>query len=252
QRLVTSPTARRTVSEWIAARLRRRHGAPPGEVVDLDARQAADGLRRDGVALLSPLLSPAAVADMAGYFQCSPVVGPDGRLTRLEELPPQTAAAAYPLETVLGCPGLPAVLNAPSVLNIAADYLGCKPTLSSVGVRWSLPSAEGGARFHEFHRDVDDWRFLKLFVYLTDVDEDSGPHAYVRGSHTIAFGWTSKAYSQAEIERRFGADSLTTITGAKGASFMADTLGVHRGGRPALRPRLMLQVQYSLLPIFAF
>jgi hypothetical protein len=99
---------------------------------------------------------------------------------------------------------------------------------------------------------VDDWRFLKLFIYLTDVDEGGGPHCYVRTSHTSAFGWTAKAYTQAELEGRFGADKVTTVTGPKGTTFMADTLGVHRGVAPVTRPRLILQVQYSLLPVFAF
>src|SRR5690606_32936314 len=114
-----------------------------------------DNLRRDGLSMLTPLLSDAEASDMAAYFRASPVVGPDGRLTSLEDLPANAAAAAHPLETVLNCPGLPALLNAPQILRLAADYLGCRPTLSSVGVRWSLPSKDEGARFHEFHRDVD-------------------------------------------------------------------------------------------------
>jgi hypothetical protein len=53
-------------------------------------------------------------------------------------------------------------------------------------------------------------------------------------------------------EKRFGRNAIQTITGPAGTSFVADTYGVHRGAVPSLKPRLILQAGYSLLPIFAF
>src|SRR5690606_20034244 len=132
------------------------------------------------------------------------------------------------------------------------QFLACKPTGSSLGVRWSFPGAGRPARTQEFHRDLDDSRILKLFVYLTDVDHGSGPHPYVRRAHMTAVGLKAKAYGRSELDRRFGPDSCLSIVGPRGTTFIADTLGVHRGDAPAARPRLVLQAQYSLLPIFAF
>lgn len=209
-------------------------------------------LRQDGVAMLAPLASNATFARVAAYFERRPVVGPDGRLQAVEDLPAGAPSAEYDLQTVLGCREVMALVNAPSVLRLAEAHLGCKPTLSSLGVRWSLPSGETPPRFQSFHRDVDDWRFLKLFIYLTDVEPDSGPHVYARGSHRRRFGLRARSYGLSDIAARFGADSLLTITGRRGTAFVADTLGVHRGGPPSDRPRLMLQAQYSLLPVFAF
>jgi hypothetical protein len=34
-----------------------------------------------------------------------------------------------------------------------------------------------------FHRDSEDWRYLKILVYLSDVDDGAGPHVYLHGSH---------------------------------------------------------------------
>jgi hypothetical protein len=45
---------------------------------------------------------------------------------------------------------------------------------------------------------------------------------------------------------------MRTIVGPKGTSFVADTYGIHKGSVPRSRPRLLLQAQYSLLPVFAF
>ena len=34
-----------------------------------------------------------------------------------------------------------------------------------------------------FHFDYDSFNFLKVFIYLSDVDESNGPHSVVKYSH---------------------------------------------------------------------
>ena len=34
-----------------------------------------------------------------------------------------------------------------------------------------------------FHFDLDRIKWLKFFIYLTDVKINSGPHVYVSGTH---------------------------------------------------------------------
>ena len=148
--------------------------------------------------------------------------------------------ASYPLATVLHCPHVLALANDPAVLRIATAYLGCKPTLSSVGLRWSFPGTGEAEDIQCFHRDPDDWRFLKLFVYLTDVDAGSGPHVFVAGSHRTAGRLRERLYTTEEIERRHGRESVRAIAGPCGTSFFADTYGIHRGAVPTTRPRLIL------------
>ena len=78
--------------------------------------------------------------------------------------------ASFPTSTVLSCPHVMAVANDPRILALAGTYLGCKPTISQIEMGWSYPADAGQARYTQvFHRDYDDWRFLKLFVYLTAV-----------------------------------------------------------------------------------
>jgi hypothetical protein len=251
QRLVTFRPARAAVSWGISTVLRLAHGRG---ATQLDARcaQAVKDLEQNGLAELAPLASTAAVEKMLVYFIGKPVVAPNGRRMRLDELPDDVPSASYDLATVLGCPGLVELVNSPAVLKIASAYLNCRPTLSSLGVRWSLPNTGKEAQFQSFHRDVDDWRFLKLFIYLTDVTDASGPHGYVRTSHRSTFGFRERRYQIAEVGAQFGLDKLRTITGPAGTTFIADTLGVHRGGVPTGTARLMLQAQYSLLPVYAF
>lgn len=252
QRMATAPVIRRALSFLIAAAVRVRQGGPVTWPRDGTCRTVLADLKKEGLAMLPPLVPRAEIKRIADYFRGAMVAAPNGGRLPVEQLPAGAAAADYSLETVLACPGLLTLVNAPRVLRIAADYLGCKPTISSIGVRWTFPFSREARRFQSFHRDVDDWRFLKLFIYLSDVDAGSGPHSFVRRSHDTAFGLTTRAYTQLEIETRFGGHKIAIVTGPMGTTFMADTLGVHCGGRPTTGPRLMLQVQYSLLPVFAF
>lgn len=252
QRAVTLPPARRAIASAIARRVRRRHGGVRDEALSPESARALAQLEQHGLASLKPLLSSEEADAMAAYFLAQPLVGPQGDATSLAQLPEGTSAAAYPLDVVLACPRMLDILNAPQVLQIASAYLGCKPTLSSVGVRWSFPGADRHSTTQAYHRDLDDWRFLKLFVYLTDVDEGGGPHSFVRGSHKTGFGLQARRYARSHIDRRYGSQALSTVLGPRGTTFVADTLGIHCGLPPTDRPRLILQIQYSLLPIYAF
>lgn len=253
QRLVTGRLIRDAVSSGISAVIRLRHG-PAARTADTVADAAVSALKRDGLVMMtSELAAGAATYDrIARFFEEQAVIGPKGQPMRVNEIPPGTVAAAYPLETVLACEEVLEIVNSPLMLDIAARYLGCTPTLSSLGVRWSFPQAAAAMDTQRFHRDLDDWRFLKLFIYLTDVDEETGPHVYVKGSHKVAAEMRAQLYEQAALERRYGSGSLQTVLGPRGTAFIAATEGIHRGVPPLTKPRLMLQAQYSLLPVFAF
>ena len=139
QRAVTHPEARRAASAALAAYVRARHGTatwPLGE----EGRRASQALKDDGIANLEPLLDPTALQGFRAYFAGQGLIGPDGKVLP-KDLAPEVAAAAYALDTVLACPGLVTLMNRADILALAGAYLGCKPTVSSVGVRWTFPGA---------------------------------------------------------------------------------------------------------------
>ena len=249
QRLVFQRRLRQVVSSLIAAVIRHRRpqlfGAAQGKA-------HLHELQRDGYSLLGQLFGPAVVQEIHEYLADQEGFGRDGNACRKDEATAFTGMLSYPLTTILNCPYLLELANHPLILSIAAAYLKCKPTISSMGLRWSFPAEHACADIQRFHRDPDDWRFLKLFVYLTEVDRDAGPHIFVRGTHLTSGGAFSRLHDRPEIERLHGAERICTITGARGTGFVADTSGIHCGAVPKLGPRLIFEVQYSLLPVFAF
>ena len=201
--------------------------------------------------MLPELFSLSELRDVVGFLSNQHVMAPGQGCIARDRLPESTSMAAYELSTVVACPWLVRAINRTDILRLASAYLGCKPTICGLGVRWSFPGTGPPDVTQAFHRDPDDWRFLKLFVYLTDVDAGCGPHIYVAGSHNTRSTWRGKLYSQDQLSSQFGKQSMHTILGARGTTFVADTSGIHAGVPPQRAPRLLLQAQYSILPNFS-
>ena len=170
----------------------------------------------------------------------APFIGPGNA-------PAGTHVAFFDHEAVVGAPHALEIANAPALLETVAANLGAKPTISYMTAWWSTPAGDGTAQHAEkFHRDVDDLDFIKFFLYLTDVDEDAGPHVFIRGSHVADKLTTIRRYDDAEVHAAFGRESEVRFTGDAGTCFLEKTYGFHRGYPPKTKPRLIFQVLYSL------
>ena len=136
-----------------------------------------------------------------------------------------------------------------SLREIAGKYLRARPLVDIVSMWWSfgVGGQADSAAAQMFHCDRDRLSFVKLFVYLSDVDEQSGPHVFGRRSHKRTLPAPLRRdtrYSDAEVQATLG-DQLVSIAGPKGMLFMADTSAVHKGA-PVLRGRrLVFQIEWT-------
>jgi hypothetical protein len=92
-----------------------------------------------------------------------------------------------------------------------------------------------------WHRDPEDRYIVKMFVYLTDVNEGGGPLFYAPATHGLG---RVKSRPKAFKEEGSGATRSTdeqmcvvvpkerwiTAIGSKGTVVFADTRGYHKGG----------------------
>lgn len=140
----------------------------------------------------------------------------------------------------------------PVLLSIAQAYLGVPPIFntpvaflnSSVQLK---DDRELSGLAQLYHHDMDRLRFVKLFIYLTDVDESAGPHAVVRGTHLRRPErlWEDGRHSDDAVLNEGGlAKDEVKIMGKAGTVFMVDTSALHKGLHPTSKARLMAQVQY--------
>jgi hypothetical protein len=154
------------------------------------------------------------------------------------------------------CAALDRLKNDPGLQWVAGSYLESVPTFVGANLWWTFPvqalPADRDRHAHLFHRDVDDFRFLKFFFYLTDVQPGDGAHVCVVASHRhpplLRPGdrWNLRRYSDAEVEQCFARDQIVEICGPAGTGFAENTLCVHKGLTPTRDPRLLLQLQYAL------
>jgi len=260
QRLTVQPTIRSAITAGIAAAINWRHpfNGGPGDAMwgALDCSAVLRSLATEGIAIL-PERPPDQVKEMNRFLSDNPVVVlPSGERVQHERVPRGCTVADYPLETVLNCPHVLALANSDFLIRTAAQFLGCRPTIATLRIWWTFPGPReeesGGARYDSasFHRDRDNWQNLTFFVYLTDVDEASGPHHYVRGSHRTQLELFWPTYEPEALENAFGRDAICAVTGAAGTAFLEDGHGLHAGPTPIRQPRLILAVGYSLLPRF--
>ena len=207
-----------------------------------------------GYAPLQTLLAQQQLREIHKFLEDKPLKSRHRRPTQffMHARPDDVGLAEYRIEDVINCPHILELANSQFLLELAARYLGCKPTISTLTLRWSFPRRDGVENLQRFHRDADDWRFFKVFVYLTDVDEHSGPHVCVKQTHWAKRSLRLQYYTDEEIIATYGTDRLMLFTGNAGFGFAVDTAGVHKGLAPQKQARLMLMIQYSLLPCFAY
>jgi hypothetical protein len=141
------------------------------------------------------------------------------------------------------------------MLDVANTYLGLWSKLEYVDLWYSVPQPEDARRVasQRWHRDFNDKHLLKAFLYLVDVDEDTGPFEYVPGSapggrYADAWPWRPLGQNyppEGELEQRIPQDAVRTFTGPKGTLLFCNTSGFHRGGFATARPRVLATVTYS-------
>lgn len=142
-------------------------------------------------------------------------------------------------------------LRSDSKLNVsAAKYLENQPVLVRSQLAWNFIGNKEdyaqkgpiGSPTILFHYDLDDYRALKFFFYLTDVDSLSGSHRCVAGSHNqrklMSCFWRSQ--SDQEIANYYGSDNIIDICGPAGFGFAEGPFCFHRGSPPVTSPRLMI------------
>ena len=96
-----------------------------------------------------------------------------------------------------------------------------------------------------FHWDNDFKKFLKLYIYLTDVGHENGPHIYVEESHKFKKfeHRLSRPYPDSSIYSSYS--KIKEFTGKSGSSFFVDSYGLHKGKVPEKNSRILLNIHFG-------
>jgi Phytanoyl-CoA dioxygenase (PhyH) len=159
---------------------------------------------------------------------------------------------AYEVQLPFDDPWLRLGLNK-RLLDIANTYLGMWTKLEYVDV-WYTPPADESERksSQRWHRDFNDRHLLKAFLYLVDVDEETGPFEYVPrsapgGELDHLWPWRPLGDNYPpddELAEKIEGKSVSFVA-PKGTLIFCNTSGFHRGGFASGKPRTLATVTYS-------
>ena len=152
------------------------------------------------------------------------------------------------------CSGVQALASDPTLLAIVRGYLGVEPVLLGSRMWWSFAAGADATQQvsmgQGFHYDIDGYRALAFFFYLSDVTSSTGPHTCVRGSHVEkplkSLLSLYKSRSDSEIERWYGPERQIKLCGSAGTGFAEDIFCFHKGTHPQGGDRLILQIRYGI------
>lgn len=138
----------------------------------------------------------------------------------------------------------------PLVLSVIQAHFGAQPILNTLASYKTHPEPPGGFdqdadAAQNYHFDFHAFRWLKMFVYLNDVDDGAGPHHFARTSHRNRPDslWREGRIPDQEIDASYG-DRVTTVCGPAGTVFIADTSAFHKGSLPERSQRTLAQFEY--------
>lgn len=222
------------------------------DLINKDDISLAKDFEQDGYLYLTDLLTPEEIQDINNYLEDKKMF--DGYRLDLGEfdgnnVPPETHVGNFNADVMANCPHIFKLANHPKVLSLVTQFLGCKPMINNILGWRSFVIDDKPEHPQNYHRDVDDWKLVKLFLYLTDVDMDGGPHYYVKGSAYTNKCTEIRRFTDKEIEREFGKKNIVPHVAPRGTVVLEDTYGMHKGAVPKTHDRAIVQIVYSLNPL---
>tara|TARA_B100001250_G_C19803390_1_gene792150 strand:+ start:519 stop:1526 length:1008 start_codon:yes stop_codon:yes gene_type:complete len=145
-------------------------------------------------------------------------------------------------------------------LNIIEENFQFSPQLMDITAWYTFPEVNTKLKSEEeetsydaqiWHRDVDKLRDIKIFTYLTDVNDlDDGPFEILKETHTFSFDkfkFSNKnnyRILNKDIPKKYQNKKIS-FTGNKGTNFIVDTRCLHRGVKVKKNYRLILELYFS-------
>lgn len=143
----------------------------------------------------------------------------------------------------------------PLLLGPIAEYLGCVPVLHRAALSYSPNQVYVGSS-QRYHRDTQDYRQVKCFIYLDEVTEDSGPLTIIPAAQSRQI--YDRLFKQKQAKRRHQSqdddeiyglgvvDRGLPLCGPRGSASFVDTCACyHYGSRPGSRPRYLLYYHFA-------
>lgn len=228
--------------------------------MDHDLGTAIQEISQDGY-YVGLRLHPTQVEQILEFAYSNPCYG-DRKAENLLHLTTAEAVSAqnqYRVASFMydqeACPAVQQIQRDPTILALARGYLQRDPVYVRSDLLWSFPAdmdeAARLAAAQVYHCDLNDYRSVKFFFYLTDVGPGDGSHSYIKGTlhrRTLMdqfLGQRIASKDDQALLRTYGEENVRVLTGPAGFGFAGDPYTIHKGDNVTCNCRLLFQVEYS-------
>ena len=140
------------------------------------------------------------------------------------------------------------------ILDVVNSYLGLWSKLIYFDM-WHTLLLKTDTRIlsQRWHRDPEDRRKIRTFLYFSEVDTEAGAMEYLAGSqfggpYEHVFEWKDPLGipypPDGEVERQIPESQHVILKGPPGTLIFCDTAGFHRGGTAKTKPRILATSAY--------
>lgn len=225
--------------------------------IDLDAKRITDQIHDHGYVIIKDFFDKSLLTKLNNETQLYFSRGLHQKNMAGAGIGPESEIRDKYLWSVIDQP----ILNVDSLFDVAfhddlivlaASYFGCLPYFGTCNLRKSFINTLQEDHTQIYHQDPNSPNFIKMFLYLNDVDENGGPFCIVRGSHKNKFEGCYDKYrwTTAEIESIYGPENIKYLTANVGDLIIANTTAFHRGTKPMSNERTMITLDWVLHPEF--
>jgi hypothetical protein len=142
---------------------------------------------------------------------------------------------------------------AQEILAIVCGYLNMFTRLVYINLWLNVPTGRPETASQRWHRDPEDRKQVKLYLYLRNVSEQNGAFCYLRETHyTGRFGGIYRQKINAgnypqdgSLDGRIPGHLYQVCTGRAGTLVFCDTSGFHKGGHVVEGQRLLFNSMYT-------
>lgn len=249
-------------NDWISQQLSKKQ--PPyllkdpdgvlGKLDDMKIRSIADKIKENGYYIFDTKLAPENIDALIQFAMEAeadliPPSKEGVKKSVYNRLNPLSPRYQFSEQDVMRNSLIQKLAADPTLFAVAQNYLESKPIQDLTAMWWSTPfSTEASSEAAQlYHFDMDRFKFIKFFFYLTNVDTHNGPHCYVKGSHKHLPEnlWKDSRIQDKEVFESFAKEDLQEIAGPKGTIIAVDTRGLHKGKVLEKGERLILQFEFT-------
>jgi hypothetical protein len=228
-----------------------------GKLTASDCEGIAKHIKRDGYYTFPQRLDPVICARLKQFALNEPLTPnpaiDDVAISPYPRMNPRAVTYALSEQQMVNNKDIQTLMCDSTFLCVAQAYLKTFPVFDLMAMWWTTTykkeAHSGSAQLYHFDMDHNKW--IKIFIYLTDVTPETGPHCYIETTHKAGAKpaeLLKRGYVRIpdkDLRRYYDDSKFKEVCGPVGTIIAGDTAAFHKGKPATGGDRLVLEFEYG-------